>query len=374
MTSSQGVVRARAVGRLPESIVASIIDQFGGDTSRSVVFFADPGLAFEQIARAMDDAFEGVTLGCTSSGELFGDAGLCEGSVVAAGFGTDAFDVRAALIDDAKGFNAGRAASVTAPLIASTTSGIETFALLLIDGLSVAEEQVAASLAQSLRSIPLVGGSAGDGLAFQRTLVACNGVSAQNAAVLAVVHTDRPFRTLHSHHFEASNERLVITGADAPNRRVTEVNGLPAAEGYALAVGLDLDTLNPHVFASHPVLLSIGGQYYVRSIQKVNDDGSMTFYCAIDEGLVLRVAQSNDLVETLSIQIDELSADLGEVECLIAFDCILRRLEAIDRGNRDGVRDAFARVPSVGFSTYGEQFNGLHLNQTVTGIAIGRAA
>jgi hypothetical protein len=27
---------------------------------------------------------------------------------------------------------------------------------------------------------------------------------------------------------------------------------------------------------------------------------------------------------------------------------------------------------AVGFSTYGEQFNGIHVNQTLTGVAIGR--
>ena len=28
-------------------------------------------------------------------------------------------------------------------------------------------------------------------------------------------------------------------------------------------------------------------------------------------------------------------------------------------------------LPFVGFSTYGEQFNGIHVNQTLTGVAIG---
>ena len=47
-------------------------------------------------------------------------------------------------------------------------------------------------------------------------------------------------------------------------------------------------------------LLRLGGKHYVRSIQKVNDDGSLSFFCAIDEGLVLRVASGENLVENLS--------------------------------------------------------------------------
>ena len=41
------------------------------------------------------------------------------------------------------------------------------FALLLVDGLSNAEETIVAAIHWALDDIPLVGGSAGDGLAFR---------------------------------------------------------------------------------------------------------------------------------------------------------------------------------------------------------------
>ena len=370
-----GVIRTRSSATDPIAIARGLLEQAGGDTKRAVAFFADAKLPFDRIAEAIAGTFEGPTFGCTSSGEVFGEHGLCDGSVVAACFDADEFDIRAALLEDVKSIDAGKAVDITGPLLKPTNGRrAHTFGLLLIDGLSVAEEQVTAALSQALGRTPLVGGSASDALAFEHTFVACNGRVAEDAAVLAVVHTDRPIQTVHSHHFQASEDRLVITGADTANRVVTEVNGLPAAEGYALAVGIEQPTLGPHVFAAHPVLLSIGGQYYVRSILRVNDDGSMTFYCAIDEGLVLRIAQANDMAEALAKQFDELESDLGDVDCVIAFDCVLRRLEATDTGKRDQLREVLSRLPVVGFSTYGEQFGGLHLNQTITGIAIGRAA
>ena len=49
------------------------------------------------------------------------------------------------------------------------------------------------------------------------------------------------------------------------------------------------------VFATHPLLVRLGGAEHVRSIQKANPDGSLTFYSAIDEGLVLTLARSLDL-------------------------------------------------------------------------------
>jgi len=40
---------------------------------------------------------------------------------------------------------------------------------------------------------------------------------------------------------------------------------------------------------------------------------------------------------------------------------------------KDRVGEIFSRNNTVGFSTYGEQFHGVHVNQTLTGIAIGSA-
>ena len=68
------------------------------------------------------------------------------------------------------------------------------------------------------------------------------------------------------------------------------------------------------------------------------------------------------------------SKELGGIELIIGFDCILRRLELLNRGQRDDVREILGRAPVAGFSTYGEQYNGVHVSQTLTGVAIGRAA
>ena len=85
--------------------------------------------------------------------------------------------------------------------------------------------------------------------------------------------------------------RLVITEADPQNRRVIEIDSEPAAQAYANILGLKTEDLNPMAFSKYPVILQIGGKHYVRSIQKVNEDGSLSFYCAIDNGLVLTLAK-----------------------------------------------------------------------------------
>jgi hypothetical protein len=117
----------------------------------------------------------------------------------------------------------------------------------------------------------------------------------------------------------------------------------------------------------------MGGANYVRSIQKANPDGSLTFYCAIEEGLVLRVARGVDLVEDLDRALAGIRTEIGRPQLVVGFDCILRKLEIASRGDVDRVDALFRENNGIGFNTYGEQYCGVHVNQTLTGIAIGAA-
>ena len=53
------------------------------------------------------------------------------------------------------------------------------------------------------------------------------------------------------------------------------------------------------------------------------------------------------------------------------FDCILRRLEFQDLCLDRQIGQFMGDLSVAGFSTYGEQFDGVHVNQTMVGIAFG---
>ena len=136
-------------------------------------------------------------------------------------------------------------------------------------------------------------------------------------------------------------------------------------------VGLEGEPLTPMIFAAYPVVVRVGGEYHVRSIQKVNDDESLTFFCAIDEGIVLTVAQGVDLVRNLEESFARVEAEIGKPTIVLGCDCVLRYLETGEKGLRPRIGALLARHNVVGFATYGEQFNAMHVNQTFTGVAIG---
>ncbi len=120
-------------------------------------------------------------------------------------------------------------------------------------------------------------------------------------------------------------------------------------------------------------MVRVGGLYHVRAIQKVNPDHSLTFFCAIDEGLVLTIAKSVDVVHDLEDLFARIKNEVGEPDLIIGCDCVLRNIEIEERQLKGVVSELFVRNGVIGFCTYGEQFGSMHVNQTFTGVAIGAA-
>jgi hypothetical protein len=87
---------------------------------------------------------------------------------------------------------------------------------------------------------------------------------------------------------------------------------------------------------------------------------------------VLRVAKGVDLIENLENAFEQIHAEIGPPQLIFGCDCILRNLEITHSNIKDKVSEIFQKNNTVGFSTYGEQFGGVHVNQTLTGIAISK--
>jgi len=193
--------------------------------------------------------------------------------------------------------------------------------------------------------------------------------------VIMLVETSQATMVFKTQHFESTHQKMVVTAADTRSRTVYEINGEPAAQEYARMVGVGgIAALDPTVFATHPVVVRIGGGDYVRSIQKVGERDSLIFYCAIDEGLVLTLARGTNMVQDLDNLFADVNAKVGPPQLIIGCDCILRNLEIRREQHLERISEMMTRHNVVGFSTYGEQFNSMHVNQTFTGVAIGRKA
>lgn len=343
-----------------------------------MIFYCSPTYDRAELAAALcaELGADAPLIGCTTAGEIT-PQGYLEGSLTGVSVSGDDLSVVTERIDHLSAMTLAHGEVIADRAVATlrargfSISNETSFGFLLIDGLSQREEMVVSSLYSQLPDVSLFGGSAGDGTRFAATHVYHQGKFHVDCALFTLVHCAAPFRVFKTEHFLASEQRLVITRADPERRLVTEINGEPAGREYARMVGLEVDKLSPLIFAAHPVVVTVGGSIYVRSIQKVNDDESLTFFCAIDEGIVLRVAQGVDMVQNLESAFASVRQQIGPPALVLGCDCILRYVESGQRGFREELGRIFTENNVIGFATYGEQYNAMHVNQTFTGVAIG---
>ncbi|WP_101918724.1 FIST signal transduction protein [Mesorhizobium wenxiniae] len=314
--------------------------------------------------------------GCSTAGEIT-PRGLEEGQILALLLPSASFSVASTMVDSLSSSGMDRITGEVGALRRSLQGRVgyertnTTFALCFIDGLSYAEEAVTSAIHWGLDDIPLIGGSAGDDLKFETTRLISNGKVASDCAIIVLITTEIPFHVFKTDNFVPTDEKLVVTASDPEHRTVREFNATNAAEEYAASVGVIPQMLTPLSFASHPVVVKVGGEFYCRSIQKMHADGSLSFFCAIDDGVVLSIARPKNMVESTRAAFRDVEERLGGIDMILAFDCVLRRLDALNRQVFRDISELYKVNNVIGFGTYGEQYRSMHLNQTFTGIAFG---
>jgi hypothetical protein len=243
--------------------------------------------------------------------------------------------------------------------------GWARFGLLLIDGLCQREELVSATVDATLGDLPVVGGSAGDGLRFGQTHLALDGESHPESAIFCLVASAFPIEEVVFDHFTPAGARMVVTEALPEQRLILSINAEPAAEEYARLIGMAQEDLGPRAFAENPLLMRQGGRHVVRAIQAVTPDGALSLMSSVETGTTMTIGRPDDLTIGLAARMN----GLGRTALILGFDCVLRRISLEQAGLGETVGRIYRDHRVVGFNTYGEQHGGLHVNQTFVGLA-----
>lgn len=371
------VLRAGSDQTNPEQAAREIHDCLNGHDSACIVFYCSANYRLDLLSKELNSLFHDVCIiGCTSAGEIT-PFGYRKNTIAAFSLPKSDFAVETVLIEDLAHFSEQEAQLLVANMVDRLRSKAvapitgNSFALSLLDGMSIREELILRALSAGLSDIPLVGGSAGDNLNFEDTRVYFDGEFKPRSAILALINTNCPFHVFSTHHLTSQQDKLVVTSASPYERVVYELNAEPAALEYCRVYGLSIDDLSIETFALHPLAVHINGESYVRAVQKLNDDLSLTFFCAMDVGGVLTKMTSGGLLEHSKLVLQDVAEEIGEPQIIIGYDCIHRRCETDKLGIVTPMSELYAQYRMIGFNTYGEQLDGMHLNHTLTGVAIG---
>ncbi len=350
-----------------DDVIQDIKTQLGDFDAKMLIFFASVRLAPNIISKKIKDAFPDTTVfGCSTAGEIVSGK-MLKNSVVAMAFDSTAVqDVKIEVIENPKNENSVKKAFSTfedhykVPM--HELDPAKYVGMIFVDGLSGAEEKLIDKIGD-LTNVNFIGGSAGDDLRFEATYIYADGITYTNAAVLALVKPGVPYTFIKTQSFRDLGKKLMVTKANEEKREVIEFNNKPAADAYAEILDIAVEEA-PNRFMHNPVGLLIDNTPFVRSPQRIKGN-NIIFYCSVTEGMELSVLESTDIIADTASAIKEAEKELGSISGIININCILRTLELDQKQLTDEYGKLFADYPTIGFSSYGEQFIG-HINQTAT--------
>lgn len=369
-----GIFTAHSKSPDTATAVKQVLSTLPLESSDFVLLLHGPNHTGQVLQRELKQ-FRGTRFfGCSTSGEIT-PHGYHDDSLVAISFDRSAFSCVARRIDKLGQFGFQQARELILSMQwellqqAPDSRRFSTFSLMLIDSLSQAEEFVAAALGSELGSINLMGASSGDNWQLDRTPVLYDGEYYDDSAVVLLVHTTLDFKHYNFHNFTTTDRRGVITSATPSKRLVHEINGIPAVEEYSRLCEVELHSLTQELLANYPAIITVGDRIYPRGFLKILDDGSLHCACAIDEGVVFRVAAQVDYIQQLQTAFERIHHDLGQQIMILGFECAARRQLVEQQGLENQIPPLFADANVWGLSCMGEQSNSLNMNNSFNALA-----
>lgn len=370
------IVRAHSVAASTDDAVKELVAQLQGFDPVLVVFFASAAHDGVKICEAIKQfAPKAQVTGCSTAGE-FTDASYSTGGIALLAFSSAKVKrVATALATYENGVEAGVLAA-TKKLGSALGADLRELdpdryvGFIFNEALHLREDDVDEALGHAAPLLSFVGGSAGDDWQMKAARVYENGRVSEDGCVLTLMELAVPYRIIKTSSFEPTE--TVMRLGKVNGRAVQEINGKPALQAYAEAVGVPAEKLDHQSFMANPLGVMIDGESWVRSVIGVLPDGALNFGAKMIEGAELRLLRYKDLVGDADGALKRAASDLGTVSGAVIFNCAHRCLAI----NAMKLQDPFAAAltaqgyPLAGFHCYGEDWI-VHLNQTMVGILFG---
>lgn len=264
----------------------------------------------------------------------------------------------------------------------------ETTLIMIVDGLAGNGEEVTIATQTVFETeLNIIGGAAGDDLAFKETKVIYNDNIETNAVSICAVKGPSSFFSSVKHGHTPLSDVKQITKAEGG--RLYTVDNRPAWDVWKDAtrkrckqIGIDVDKLSsPGDIGAFLIRFELGLEsskgYKIRVPLSKNDDGSLNFACAIPSGVKIKIMESVPEAQIKSAreaaEIAKKSIGAVKIGGALIFDCVCRSIILGERFQEGvaAIKDVIGDVPLIGFETYGEicmnpsQFSGFHNTTTV---------
>lgn len=221
-------------------------------------------------------------------------------------------------------------------------------------------------------NIPIAGGNAGMSpeelsKGIKKTYVGYNGVCYENACVFAMVKSNaNPIKIYDEHYYKPTGIELSITSVDIKNKRILEINNLPASLGLAKALNCSIEEI-PEKMNYYQFGKNINGKLMISSFSNMYEDGSLDFFAHLFNQTKVMLLEPDDIENVFQRTFNKIKDENPNVKLGFMIHCQGRSMYL---DNQNMLEDYAKAVGNIfpffgGFSSLGEQFKNLHLNHTM---------
>lgn len=347
---------------------------------RLLLYFASAQYDFQELTKLFSMKYPNAQIvGVTTTGEI-GPQGFSEYSISAQSYSKDFGKVEAVLMTDIVKYpifdrqKLVQAAKTVGIHVNAKAVEKEGFAFVFPVGLQAGEEKML-SVVNSIFTedgFPVFGGTAGDDAKFVTTYVSVNGEISSTGGAAIFIKPNVDFYIYKENNFKSTGKKVKISKADPEKRIVYEMDGRPAAEVYANAIGVKTSELEKY-WSLYPLGRKFNHDFYNASPFKVLSNGATEFYCQVYEGAILEVLEPKDALVEMGKTIQNFTNQFTELYGVLTCNCILRKLQFQNEQLFPKLNEQLGQLPHLcGFSSYGEQLNKSQLNQTMLLIGFGQ--
>lgn len=238
----------------------------------------------------------------------------------------------------------------------------------MTDGLSNAEEKSLSVLNGVFEddNIPIVGASSADDLSFKETFASYNGKIYSNATIVTLIHNNNGKINIYKENiYEPTKYNFVVTKANPQERKIYELDGKPIIQTYANILNVPESNISK-CFMSNPIARIIGDESFISSFKKVENDNSISLYARIYKNSYVTILKPKDPIKVLDETINKVKNEMPNISGSIVINCIFRTLLFKEKNITSEFTSRLQKLgPFAGITSYGEQLNNKHLNQTM---------
>ena len=300
----------------------------------AIIFFASIEYDFKKLSELLKENFpQAEVVGSSTAGEITAD-GFTKRSLVVnalADSGSVRTQFSGVLLEDANNFpivykdDIIKAASAIGISLSSAGISRNSFAMTFICGLLNAEEIVLSVLYSLVKDSDFLtaGGSAGDDMRFQKTLVSYNGKVSDMGAVILFVKTTGKFTIYKENIFQPSGKHVMLTQVDPEKHIISSIDGQNPKKRYAQVLGINEANV-ANALLDHPFGRVFGNEVFIASLVQFDMAGKLTTYARVLQNSVQEILEPVDVLNTAENSCKDVLEEIKNPGCVILFNCILR--------------------------------------------------